>query len=43
MKVVLIPCGPTEWHDEGRLLGRVEDVDRDTLDDGYTVGTWMLA
>lgn len=24
MKVVLIPCGPTEWHDEGRLLGRVE-------------------
>jgi broad specificity phosphatase PhoE len=24
MKVVLIPCGATEWHDEGRLLGRVE-------------------
>jgi broad specificity phosphatase PhoE len=24
MKVALIPCGSTEWHDEGRLLGRVE-------------------
>jgi broad specificity phosphatase PhoE len=24
MKLVLIPCGRTEWHDEGRLLGRVE-------------------
>ena len=24
MKVVLIPCGPTEWQEEGRLLGRVE-------------------
>jgi len=24
MKVVLIPCGATEWHDQGRLLGRVE-------------------
>jgi len=24
MKVVLIPCGSTEWHDDGRLLGRVE-------------------
>jgi broad specificity phosphatase PhoE len=24
MKVVLIPCAPTEWHDEGRLLGRTE-------------------
>ncbi len=24
MKVVLIPCGATEWHEEGRLLGRVE-------------------
>ncbi len=24
MKVALIPCGTTEWHDEGRLLGRVE-------------------
>lgn len=24
MKVALIPCGATEWHDEGRLLGRVE-------------------
>jgi broad specificity phosphatase PhoE len=24
MKVVLIPCGSTEWDDEGRLLGRVE-------------------
>ena len=24
MKVILIPCGPTEWRDEGRLLGRVE-------------------
>ncbi len=24
MKIALIPCGRTEWHDEGRLLGRVE-------------------
>lgn len=24
MKVALIPCGTTEWHDAGRLLGRVE-------------------
>ncbi len=24
MKVVLIPCGRTEWHEEGRLLGRVD-------------------
>ncbi|GMU80745.1 MAG: histidine phosphatase family protein [Phycisphaerales bacterium] len=24
MKIVLIPCAPTEWRDEGRLLGRVE-------------------
>lgn len=24
MKLALIPCGGTEWHDEGRLLGRVE-------------------
>ncbi|MBP7745083.1 MAG: histidine phosphatase family protein [Phycisphaerae bacterium] len=24
MKVVLIPCGETEWHAAGRLLGRVE-------------------
>lgn len=24
MKVVLIPCGTTEWREEGRLLGRVE-------------------
>ncbi len=24
MKIVLIPCGHTEWHEEGRLLGRVE-------------------
>ncbi|MEW6251426.1 MAG: histidine phosphatase family protein [Planctomycetota bacterium] len=24
MKVALIPCGPTEWQQEGRLLGRVE-------------------
>jgi len=24
MIVVLIPCGPTDWHAEGRLLGRVE-------------------
>ncbi len=24
MKVALIPCGITEWHGEGRLLGRVE-------------------
>jgi broad specificity phosphatase PhoE len=24
MKVVLIPCGTTEWDDEGRLLGRIE-------------------
>lgn len=24
MKIVLIPCGSTEWNDEGRLLGRVE-------------------
>jgi broad specificity phosphatase PhoE len=24
MKVALIPCGTTEWDDEGRLLGRVE-------------------
>jgi len=24
MKVVLIPCGATEWHAEARLLGRVE-------------------
>lgn len=24
MNVVLIPCGATEWHDAGRLLGRVE-------------------
>jgi broad specificity phosphatase PhoE len=24
MTIVLIPCGATEWHAEGRLLGRVE-------------------
>lgn len=24
MRIVLIPCGTTEWHTEGRLLGRVE-------------------
>ncbi len=24
MKIALIPCGGTEWHTEGRLLGRVE-------------------
>jgi len=24
MRIVLIPCGHTEWTDEGRLLGRVE-------------------
>ncbi len=24
MKIVLVPCGRTEWQDEGRLLGRVE-------------------
>ncbi len=24
MKIVLIPCGATEWHAERRLLGRVE-------------------
>jgi broad specificity phosphatase PhoE len=24
MKVALIPCGTTEWDDEGRLLGRIE-------------------
>ncbi len=24
MKIALIPCAATEWHDEGRLLGRVE-------------------
>jgi broad specificity phosphatase PhoE len=24
MKLVLVPCGATEWHAEGRLLGRVE-------------------
>ncbi|MCK4343398.1 MAG: histidine phosphatase family protein [Phycisphaerae bacterium] len=24
MKVALIPCGTTDWHGEGRLLGRVE-------------------
>jgi broad specificity phosphatase PhoE len=24
MKIALIPCGKTEWHAEGRLLGRVE-------------------
>ena len=24
MKVALIPCGPTDWQQEGRLLGRVE-------------------
>jgi broad specificity phosphatase PhoE len=24
MKVALIPCGPTEWREKGRLLGRVE-------------------
>jgi probable phosphoglycerate mutase len=24
MRIVLIPCGHTEWADEGRLLGRVE-------------------
>ncbi|MFH1748233.1 MAG: histidine phosphatase family protein [Planctomycetota bacterium] len=24
MKVVLIPCASTEWHEAGRLLGRVE-------------------
>ncbi len=24
MKVILIPCGATEWRDSGRLLGRVE-------------------
>ena len=24
MKIALIPCGATEWDDEGRLLGRVE-------------------
>jgi broad specificity phosphatase PhoE len=24
MKIALIPCGKTEWHSEGRLLGRVE-------------------
>lgn len=24
MRVALIPCGTTEWHEEGRLLGRVE-------------------
>lgn len=24
MKIVLIPCAATEWHDEGRLLGRVD-------------------
>jgi broad specificity phosphatase PhoE len=24
MKVVLIPCATTEWHEAGRLLGRVE-------------------
>ncbi len=24
MKVVLIPCGSTEWDEEGRILGRVE-------------------
>lgn len=24
MKLALIPCCPTEWHDEGRLLGRVD-------------------
>ena len=24
MKIALIPCGSTEWQDEGRLLGRVE-------------------
>lgn len=24
MKVALIPCGTTEWHEAGRLLGRVE-------------------
>lgn len=24
MKVALIPCGTTEWREEGRLLGRVE-------------------
>lgn len=24
MKIVLIPCAPSEWREEGRLLGRVE-------------------
>jgi probable phosphoglycerate mutase len=24
MKIALIPCGTTDWHGEGRLLGRVE-------------------
>jgi probable phosphoglycerate mutase len=24
MKIALIPCGSTEWEEEGRLLGRVE-------------------
>jgi broad specificity phosphatase PhoE len=24
MKVALIPCGPTDWRQKGRLLGRVE-------------------
>jgi len=24
MKIVLIPCGTTEWHGQGRLLGRAE-------------------
>jgi len=24
MRIALIPCGRTEWRDEGRLLGRVE-------------------
>lgn len=24
MKIILIPCGATEWHESGRLLGRAE-------------------
>lgn len=24
MRILLIPCGPTDWHAEGRLLGRAE-------------------
>lgn len=37
MKVVLIPCGPTNWSAQGRLLGRVElslsDAGRERLGD----------